>query len=71
MYCALARKQMHVGFWWESQKEGHHKEDLEICGRIILNQVVREIRWTLMNWTYLAEDRNQLRALNHFGSIKC
>jgi hypothetical protein len=23
---------MHVGFWWENQKEGVHEEDLDIDG---------------------------------------
>jgi hypothetical protein len=31
---------MHVGFWWESQKEGH--EDLDIGGRIILEWMLKE-----------------------------
>jgi hypothetical protein len=29
---------MHIGFWWESQKERDDQEDLDIVGgRIILN----------------------------------
>jgi hypothetical protein len=27
---------MLIGFWWESQKERDHKEDLDMGGRIIL-----------------------------------
>jgi hypothetical protein len=30
------RRGLHVGFWWESQKERDHQEDLDIGGRIIL-----------------------------------
>jgi hypothetical protein len=32
----MVRRGMHVGFWWESQKEKHCKEDLDISARIIL-----------------------------------
>jgi hypothetical protein len=34
---------MHIGFWWESRKEGDHYEDLDVCERIIL-------RWILERW---------------------
>jgi hypothetical protein len=34
----------HVGFWWESQKEGDHLEDLDVDGRLIL-------KWDGMVWT--------------------
>jgi hypothetical protein len=27
---------MHAEFWWESQKERDHYEDLDVCGRMIL-----------------------------------
>jgi hypothetical protein len=33
-------RRMHRGFWWESQKESDHYEDLDVDGRIILE-------WTL------------------------
>jgi hypothetical protein len=27
---------MHIGYWWESQKEKDHYEDQDVCGWIIL-----------------------------------
>jgi hypothetical protein len=35
---AWERRRMHiqVGFWWESQNERDHSEDLDVGGRIIL-----------------------------------
>jgi hypothetical protein len=30
---------MHIGFWWESQKERDHKENLDVAGRIILKWI--------------------------------
>jgi hypothetical protein len=31
---------MHIGFWWESQKEWDHEEDLDVGGRIILKWIL-------------------------------
>jgi hypothetical protein len=31
---------MHVGFWWESQKEIDHQEDLDVGRRIILKWIL-------------------------------
>jgi hypothetical protein len=31
---------MHIGFWWESQKERDHYEDLDVGGRIILEWIL-------------------------------
>jgi hypothetical protein len=44
---------MHIGFWWEDQKERNHKEDLDIRGRIILKWVLEkwdEVIWTGLMW---------------------
>jgi hypothetical protein len=30
---------MHIGFWWESQKERDQQEDLEVGGRIVLRWI--------------------------------
>jgi hypothetical protein len=40
---------MHVGYWWESQKERDHWEDMDL----------REIGWDGMDWIALAQDRDQ------------
>jgi hypothetical protein len=36
----MGRRGMHIGFWWESQKERDHKEDLDVGGRIILKWIL-------------------------------
>jgi hypothetical protein len=38
---------MHIGFWWESQKERDHWEDEDIGGRIILRWILERDR---MGW---------------------
>jgi hypothetical protein len=37
---------MHIGYWWESQKERDHKEDLDV-GRWVDNikMNLREVGW--------------------------
>jgi hypothetical protein len=30
------RRGMHIGYWWKSQKEKDHQENLEVSERIIL-----------------------------------
>jgi hypothetical protein len=41
---------MHVGYWWESQKERDHWEDQDVGG------------WTI-DWIDMAHDRDQWKAL--------
>jgi hypothetical protein len=31
----MGRRGMHIGFWWESQKERDHQEGLDVGGKII------------------------------------
>jgi hypothetical protein len=47
---------MHIGYWWESQKERDHWEDKDIG---------RWTRWDGMDWIDLAQDMDQWRALVH------
>jgi hypothetical protein len=54
---------MHVGYWWESRKEGDHWEDQDVGGWTILKWILREIGWDGMDWIDLAQDRDQWRAL--------
>jgi hypothetical protein len=35
---------MHIGYWWESQKEGHHWEDQDVGG------------WTILKWILEGQD---------------
>jgi hypothetical protein len=35
----MGRRGMHIGYWWESQKERDHKEDEDVGG------------WTILKWT--------------------
>jgi carbohydrate-selective porin OprB len=40
-YLIVARKgrrEMHIGYWWESQKERDHWEDVDVGG------------WTVLKW---------------------
>jgi hypothetical protein len=40
MYHEWGRRGMHVGFWWEIQKERDHSEVLDVDGRIILKWIL-------------------------------
>jgi hypothetical protein len=39
------RKGMHIGYWWESQKETDHKEGQDVGVWVILKRILREKRW--------------------------
>jgi hypothetical protein len=54
---------VHIAYWWESQDRDHW-EDQDVCWWTILSKMdVREIGWYGMDWTDVAQDRNQWRAL--------
>jgi hypothetical protein len=62
---------MHIGYWWERQKERDHREEQGISGWTIL----KSIGWDVMDWIDLAQDRVQWRdvvntVMNLRGSIK-
>jgi hypothetical protein len=47
---------MHIGYWWESQKERDHQEDLDMGGEnnTRIKMDLREIGWGGMDWIDLA-----------------
>jgi hypothetical protein len=53
---------MNVGFRWENQKERSLRRPRCRCEDII-KMYLREIGQGGMDWTYLAQDRDQWRAL--------
>jgi hypothetical protein len=53
---------MHIGFWWESQKERDHLEDQYVGGWTMLKWILG-VGWGGMDWTDLAQDREQWMAL--------
>jgi hypothetical protein len=58
------RRGMHIGCWLESQKERDHWEDQDVGEWTVrIKMDLRERGWDRMDWTYLAEDRDQWRAL--------
>jgi hypothetical protein len=63
MQHAWERGRIHIEFWCESQKERVYWEDIDLGGRIILKMNFREIGWDDIDWTDVAQDRDQCRAL--------
>jgi hypothetical protein len=60
----MGGREMHIGYWWEIQKERGHQEDRDIGGWIILKRErERERGWCGMDWIDLPHDREQWRAL--------
>jgi hypothetical protein len=53
---------MHIGYWWESQKEKRPlgRQRRRWVDNIKMN--LREIGWDGMDWIELAQDRDQWRA---------
>jgi hypothetical protein len=49
---------MHIGDWWESQKERDRWED-----QYNIKMNLREIGWDGVDWMDMAQDKDQCRAL--------
>jgi hypothetical protein len=50
---------MHIGYWWERQKE----RDQDVGGWTIIQWILREIGWDGRDWFELVQERDQWRAL--------
>jgi hypothetical protein len=62
----MERRRMHVGFWWENQKEKQlGKPRRRWVDNIRMN--VGGVGWNDVNWIGLAQDRNRWRA--HVNSV--
>jgi hypothetical protein len=59
----MGEKGLHIGSWWVSQKERDHWEYQDVGGWTILKRVLREIGWDGVDWTDMAQDRDQWSAL--------
>jgi hypothetical protein len=54
---------MHLGYWWESQKERDHWEGQDVRGWVKLKWILRGMKWGGMGWIDSDEDNDQWRAL--------
>jgi hypothetical protein len=54
---------MHIGYWWESQKERGHWEDQDVGWVDNIKMDLGEIGWDGRDWIELAQDRNQWKVL--------
>jgi hypothetical protein len=59
----MGRRGMHIGYWWEKQKERDQWEDQDVGGWTILKRISREIGWDGIDWIDLPQDRDRWRAL--------
>jgi hypothetical protein len=41
----MRRRGMHIGYWWESQKERDHWEDRDVGGWTILKRILGRMGW--------------------------
>jgi hypothetical protein len=55
----MGRRGMHIGYWWEIQKERGHWEDQDVSGWTILKLILRDrMGWYGMDWVGLDQDRD-------------
>jgi hypothetical protein len=41
----MGRRGIHIGYWWESRKEGEHWEDRDVGGWTILKWILDRMEW--------------------------
>jgi hypothetical protein len=45
----MGREGMHIGYWWESRKEGDHWEDQDVRGWTVLKFILDRMGWYRLN----------------------
>jgi hypothetical protein len=59
----MGRREMHTGFWWESQERERPLGRPRRRWEDNIKMDLREMGWSGMDWTDLAQDRDQWKAL--------
>jgi hypothetical protein len=59
----MGRREIHIGYYWESQMEREHREDQGLGGFSILKLIFNAIGMDEINWIHLAQDRDKWMAL--------
>jgi hypothetical protein len=54
-------REIYTGFWWRTQEERGHKEDLDVIEN--RNIYIREIEWDDIDWIHLAQNTDKWRVL--------
>jgi len=60
---ACGGEKAYTGFWWGKLRERDHLGDPGLDGRIILRWIFGKWDVGVMDWIYLAQDRDRWRAL--------
>jgi hypothetical protein len=59
----MGRRGMHIGLWWESQKERDNYRGPRRRWEDRIKMDLREIEWGIIHQILMAQDREQWRAL--------
>jgi hypothetical protein len=57
------KREIGIGYWWESQRERDHKEEQDESGCIIFKMDLLETGWGGVDWIGLTQDRDKWKAL--------
>jgi hypothetical protein len=53
MWQEWGRREMHIRYWWENQKERDHWEDVDVGGKMIVKWILEKydrVEWTGLIW---------------------
>jgi len=55
--------EMHTDFLSENLEERNHSKDLGVHGKMVLERILGEVGWEVVDWMRVAQDTDQWRAL--------